>query len=81
MYVRLFDVDVDSSPMNDYVGLIPIGTTSFSCAIPDSMEIVPTVFITTKAIASLGGKKDTPHSLAEKIFTRAKNMASYNDLG
>ena len=30
MYVRLFDVDVDSSPMNDYVGLIPIGTTSFS---------------------------------------------------
>lgn len=81
MYVRLFDVDVDTSPMNDYVGVIPIGTTSFRCAVPDSMEIVPTVFITTKAIASLGGKKDTPHSLAEKIFTRTKNIASYNDLG
>lgn len=81
MYVRFFDVDLDSSPMNDYVGIIPIGTTSFKSAVPDSIEIVPTVFITTKAIMSLGGDKDTPSSLAKKIFTRAKNMASYNNLG
>lgn len=81
MYVRLFDVDLDSSPINRHDGLVPIGTTRFKSAVPDGVEIVPTVFITTKAILSLGGENDTPRSLAEKIFKRAKNMASYNDLG
>ncbi len=81
MYLRLFDVDVDSSPMNGYVGAVPVGTTRFKSAIPDGVEIIPTVFITTKAIMSLGGNNDTPHSLAEKIFLRVKNMSSYNELG
>ena len=81
IYVRLFDVDVDSSPLNDYIGAVPVGTTSFKYAVPDTMEVVPAVFITTRAIMSLSGDKDTPHSLAEKIYTRVRKMASYNRLG
>lgn len=81
LYLRMFDVDVDSSPMNEYDGAVPIGTTSFKGPKPDSVEIVPTVFITTKAIASLGRYKDNPRSLAQKIYTRIQNMVSNNELG
>lgn len=81
MYVRLFDVDVDSSPINDQAGAIPVGTTRFRCPVPAGMEIVPTVFITTKAILSIGGEEDAYRSLAWKIFARTMNMASFNDLG
>lgn len=81
LYIRMFDVDLDSSPINDHVGIVPVGTTKFKCAIPDSTEVVPTVFITTKAIKFIGEDSDGLKFLAQKIYTRIQNMSSYNELG
>lgn len=79
MYVRFFDVDVESSPMNSTKAPIPIGTTAFKSRKPSDIEIVPTVFITVNSLISAAeeGLKD----LASKIYTRVNNMSDYNDLG
>ena len=45
---------------------------------PDSLEIIPTVFITLDALRSHEGNEG---ELARRITKRALNMCSYNDLG
>ena len=79
MYVRYFDVDVETSPMNATYSAIPIGTTAFKSPKPAGVEIVPTVFITVKALIST--KEDGIKDLASKIYTRVLNMSDYNDMG
>lgn len=79
MYVRFFDVDVETSPMNSTNSAIPIGTTLFKSPKPTGIEIVPTVFITVKSLVS--AKEKGIGDLAAKIYTRVCNMADYNDLG
>ncbi len=79
MYVRYFDVDVETSPMNATYSAIPIGTTVFKSSKPSSVEIIPTVFITVKALIST--KEDGIIDLASKIYTRVLNMSDYNDMG
>ena len=79
MYVRFFDVDVETSPMNATYSAIPIGTTAFKSPKPAGVEIVPTVFITVKALIST--KEDGIKDLASKIYTRVLNMSDYNDMG
>ena len=79
MYVRFFDVDVETSPMNATYSAIPIGTTAFKSPRPSNIEIVPTVFITVKSLVST--KEEGIDDLASKIYTRVCNMADYNDLG
>ena len=79
MYVRYFDVDVETSPMNASHSAVPVGTTVFKSPKPAEIEIIPTVFITVKALISTreSGVKD----LASKIYTRILNMSDYNDMG
>lgn len=81
MYIRLFDVDLDTSPLDQYSSAIPVGTTSFKGAIPDSIEAVPVVFITTKAMKFTGEEVGGTANLASKIYTRIRNMSDFNDLG
>ena len=81
MYVRFFDVDVESSPMANTRSAVPVGTTRFMTAKPDSVEIVPTVFITVKTILLCASNSASVYDLASKIYTRVMNMADYNDMG
>lgn len=70
MYVRFFDVDYDGE-------VVPIASTRFKSTKPEGVEIVPTVFVTVRAIR---GMKDE-EELAKNIVTRVLNMADYHDLG
>ena len=70
MYVRFFDVDYGQ----DKDGLfkaIPIATTLFVDTVPTRMEVVPTVYITTKAI-----KADS--AFAQLMYKRIMAMAKRN---
>ena len=81
MYVRYFDVDLESSPINGTTEVIPIGTTVFKSGKPEGTEIVPTVFITVKALASIDDGDAGIDDLTSKIYTRVRNMTDYNDMG
>ena len=81
MYVRMFDVDFDSSPTAGLEKVIPVATTVFISDKPKGVEIVPTVFITARAIISAAREEGGVAALAGKIITRVGNMMEYNDLG
>lgn len=66
MYVKFFDVKKD---WND--DIIPVGTTIFIDSIPSDLIIVPTVFITSDAIA------DYPKFI-DKMYMRVADMAEAN---
>ena len=81
LYVRMFDVDYDTSPAAGLEKVIPIATISFVSRKPDEVEIIPTVFITPRAIISAKNEKGGLETLASKIVTRIGNMMEYNELG
>ena len=49
IYLRMFDVDYGEN-MDGELEVLPFATTLFQDTIPAGIEIVPTVYITTKAI-------------------------------
>lgn len=69
MYVKFFDVDKSW----DGEQPVPLGTTIFLDSVPSNMEIVPTVFITSEAIA------DYPLFI-DKLLTRVIDMADVNGI-
>lgn len=77
IYLRMFDVDVQEDYATDTLNVIPVGTCSFKSPKPDSVEIVPTVFITVRALEQY---KKREAELADLISERVLNMCSYNDL-
>ena len=81
MYVRMFDVDYDASPAAGAEKVIPVGTTSFVSGKPDGIEIIPTVFITTRALDLSKQEEGGLPALAGKIVLRVGNMMDYNELG
>lgn len=78
VYLRMFDVDVVRNRVTETDNVEPVATVKFESAKPDSVEIVPVVFITLDALKLYGGKEP---ELAAKIVGRVLNMCSYNDLG
>lgn len=78
IYLRMFDVDVHYNESVDSLAAVPIATVRFKSAKPDSIEIVPTVFITLEALKKHEYNED---KLAALIVKRVLNMCSYNDLG
>ena len=73
IYMRMFDVDYEED--NDgTVRSIPIATTRFLDTIPAGIEIVPTVYITTKAI-----RKNS--EFASLLYNRVQAMVKQNKLG
>lgn len=81
MYLRLFDVDMETIPKECQTSCVPIATTTFKSPVPDNIEVVPAVFITTRSLMHTAKETGGIRELAEKIYTRVCNMADYNDLG
>lgn len=82
MYVKFFDVDDDApSQYVDAKRILPVATTVFSSPKPDDVEIIPTVYLTIRAITFIGQSEDGVQDAASKIVTRVLNMASFNDMG
>lgn len=80
LYLRLFDVDYQ----RDYDGVlqpIPIATVSFKDALPADIDVVPVIYLTSKAIESVKKKDDDDieyQYLAIRILRRIKAMARRN---
>ena len=82
MYVKFFDVDDDApSQYVDAKRILPVATTVFSSPKPDDVEIIPTVYLTIRAISFMGQSENGVQDAASKIVTRVLNMADYNDMG
>ena len=69
VYCRYFDV-----VMSDDGGPKPNATISFSDTLPDSIEIIPTVYITEDCM------HQTHEGLAERIVKRIRQMNETNDI-
>ncbi len=67
MYVKFFDV------VDEWEGVVPVGTLIFMDSMPQNVEIVPTVFITPDAIKKY-------KSFSKKMFDRVVAMAETNDV-
>lgn len=72
LYLRLFDVDVDIEEKMP----VPIATTRFTDSVPDGIEVVPVVYITTSVLKN-GQLKD----YTSKLYKRVLAMVKKNDLG
>lgn len=81
LYVRMFDVDYDSSPLAGSEKVIPVATTSFISPRPEDIEIVPTVFVSARALVMAVREMGSLDSLAHAILSRVFRMMEYNDLG
>ena len=68
MYVKFFDVDVDWNG-----NAVPLGTTIFIDSIPSYVQIVPTIFITSDAIAVYP-------QFIDKMLQRVIDMAEVNGI-
>ena len=66
IYLRMFDVDYGEN-MDGELEVLPFATTLFQDTIPAGIEIVPTVYITTKAI-----RQDA--DFAEAMYKRIRAM-------
>ena len=80
IYLKYFDVDYENNPVSEEEGIVPVGTASFVSCRPKEIEIVPTVFITVKALVYIRDNKLITDS-AWKIVCRILNMSSYNSMG
>lgn len=78
IYVKMFDVATDLDWNTGKTDVFPVATTRFITHKPDSVTIVPTVYITLEALKHSAGQEE---SLAVKILKRVMAMVSYNDLG
>lgn len=75
LYLRMFDVTE-----GEYTDMaLPNATLTFGMPVPDSMEIVPTVFVTVEALRQMANA-DQLDVLAEKIVKRVEAMCSWNDI-
>ena len=78
IYLRMFDVATEQNYETGALDIVPIATTRFLCEIPDSTEIVPTVYITLDALRAMNGREAV---FAELITERLLAMANYNGCG
>lgn len=74
LYIRLFDVDW-APEVND---IIPVGEIKFSEKPPANIEIIPTVFITNRAMQNL--KLQSIEVGAQKIMSQIEGICSKNSI-
>ena len=72
MYVRFFDVDLNSDTMS-MEKCVPVATIDFADTLPQCVEIVPTVFITPQAIVHY---RDFTKNFARRLYA----MCDYNHI-
>lgn len=78
IYLRMFDVAVERDGHTNDLEVVPIATTRFAGAIPDDVEVVPTVYITLEALREMNRQEG---DFAKLIVERLAAMASYNNCG
>ncbi|MDP2385845.1 MAG: hypothetical protein Q8M29_05715 [Bacteroidota bacterium] len=72
IYIRFFDVD----KKND--SIVPLGLVSGLKNIPDSLQIIPTIFITNRTL--LGATKKDVCVLAQNLSSKINKMATINNI-
>ncbi|WP_289160930.1 hypothetical protein [uncultured Parabacteroides sp.] len=77
MYIRFFDVVMDTNPMTLEWDAIPNATIQFLDRPDSTLEIVPTVYITLEALKLM---KDAEEEYAGKIVERVMAMVKANKL-
>ena len=77
LYLRFFDVAMDNAALSLRLAPVPIATTVFHQPIPDTLEIVPVVYITVDAMRGMTGHEK---EYAGKILTRVNAMAARHHL-
>lgn len=70
VYCRYFDVVINEEGVEPR----PNATISFSCTLPDSIELIPTIYITEDCM------HQKHQGLAEKIVNRIRQMNETNDI-
>lgn len=81
LYIRMFDVDIQTQETDDTLKLIPVGTIQFKDPIPKNMEVIPTVYITYKSLRQLDAMSyEECESYVNRIIKRVENMISFNEL-
>ena len=70
VYCRYFDVVIDEEGAEPK----PNATLAFSCTLPDSIELIPTIYITEDCM------HQKHQGLAEKIVKRIRQMNETNDI-
>ena len=78
IYLRMFDVGMDTDNGVETDEVVPLGTTRFISKIPDGCSYVPTVYSTLKALKEYDMKES---ELADLIIRRIMAMCSWNELG
>ena len=78
IYLRMFDVGMDTDNGIETGEIVPLGTTKFFSKIPSGCSYVPTVYITLKALKAYNGRES---ELADLINKRIYAMCSWNELG
>lgn len=76
IYVRFFDVDW-TYPAKNGENVTPEATIRFNDAIPDGIDVVPTVYITTSAMEKMQTKEP---EYAEKIYKRVSAICKKNNI-
>ena len=75
MYVKFFDVDDDApSQYVDAKRILPVATTVFSSPRPEDVEIIPTVYLTIRAISFMGQSENGVQESARKIVTHVRTL-------
>jgi hypothetical protein len=77
IYIRYFDVALDNNWLGDQLSAIPIATTVFKQTPTETMEVVPTVYITLDALRSMKGNET---DYANKIITRIAAMTKHHNI-
>lgn len=81
LYVKMFDVALQTDSQEDTLALVPIATTRFVTPIPNDLEVIPVVYITYESIAHLRNKESSYiESYAKRIITRIDAMMSFNGI-
>lgn len=76
MYVRFFDVACDYNRTDERI--VPSATIRFKDSVPQGIEVVPTVYITTEAMQEMQTKED---DYAKNILKRVNAICLQNKIG
>ena len=71
IYLRMFDVGMDTDNGRETGEIVPLGTTRFFSRIPQGCSYVPTVYITLKALKAYDHRET---ELADLILQRIYAM-------
>lgn len=81
LYIRLFDVALQTQDRQDTLALVPVGTIQFKDQVPENLELIPTVYITYESLRMLNKMNHKEReSYVNRILKRVENMISFHEL-